>query len=197
MDRYWKRCTVVAPKLSFSCMWLCTEYAEASQKEMLHNFVKDISRNGGDLFWELAKKIPSRKSLSDKYKDVFVFRLMCENSRMPCFGFFFTSQTHFHLCGSLLKNYNPFRSLISKLQVSSSPCILLSDIISAPTYTVTVFSFAQTCRAQCRWSGSDNKLNTKVASSATPSMMALGIFFIPNLLLFILIAHINQLTVLG
>lgn len=138
------------------------------------------------------RKSPSGKSLSDKRKDVFVFRLMCKDSTMPFFFFFFHIPNSFSSLRISVKNYNPFPALISKLLVSSSPCILLSDIISAPTYTITAFSFAT-----CRCSGSDDKLKPKVASSASLSTTALDVFVIPNLLLLILIAPINQLPVLG
>lgn len=89
---------------------------------------------------------------------------------------FFHNPSLFSSLRITVKYYNPFPGLISELLVSSSPCILISDMISAPTYT--------SCRPQRRCRGSD-KLKPKVASSAGLSVRALGKFVIPGLILFL------------
>lgn len=87
-----------------------------SGKHRGNTALKGTLRNVGNLL-SAGKEIPFGKSLSNKYHDVFVFRLMCKNSRTSCFS-------HFYLCESVLKSITSFLLLfqIYWSPVPRAPC---------------------------------------------------------------------------
>lgn len=87
-----------------------------SGKHRGNTALKGTLRNVGNLL-SAGKEIPFGESPSNKYHDVFVFRLMCKNSRTSCFS-------HFCLCESVLKSITPILLLfqIYWSPVPRAPC---------------------------------------------------------------------------